>query len=515
MKTKNYNLMAFALIALFAAIRLVYVAYGPFDLSPDEAHYWEWSRRLDLSYYSKGPGVAYVIAFFTSIFGDTTFGVRVGAVFFSAAASTLLYLLTLDIFKDSKTALYSVVLANIVPIFAAGSVLMTTDVLFIFFWAAAVYCAQAALSGRDSRWWYLTGAAVGLGFLGKYTMVLFYPCLLLFFAFSKPERPWLKRREPYLAAVISLALATPVIFWNISHGLVTIFHTMGQVHVGAAAQNEPGGAARALSQLLDFLGSQVLLITPLVFAAGAYGLWQCFTTSRRQGRALPLLVFFTSAPLFIFFTLASLNGKVQGNWAVASYVGAFAAAPWAFAQLYERSGAKKLLKTLAVVALVICAAGSVLAYEPVILEAMGARRILYGPPFNRVTAWKELGAEVSRIRSEMSAVGKVFIMSDTYQISSELAFYTDGNPVTYNAYTGQRRMNQYDLWPGYGGLKGYNAVYVKGGVAEAETEVTGRFASCEREIFTINHNGRVLKEFSIFRCLGFKGTDDSREIDRF
>src|SRR5262249_18463378 len=34
----------------------------PLDLSGDEAHYWEWSRHLDWSYYSKGPLVAYVIA---------------------------------------------------------------------------------------------------------------------------------------------------------------------------------------------------------------------------------------------------------------------------------------------------------------------------------------------------------------------------------------------------------------------------------------------------------------------
>lgn len=33
----------------------------PLDLSGDEAHYWDWSRQLDWSYYSKGPAVAYVI----------------------------------------------------------------------------------------------------------------------------------------------------------------------------------------------------------------------------------------------------------------------------------------------------------------------------------------------------------------------------------------------------------------------------------------------------------------------
>src|SRR2546430_1542444 len=33
----------------------------PVDLSGDEAQYWDWSRNLDLSYYSKGPLIAYLI----------------------------------------------------------------------------------------------------------------------------------------------------------------------------------------------------------------------------------------------------------------------------------------------------------------------------------------------------------------------------------------------------------------------------------------------------------------------
>ena len=71
--------LTICLIAALAVLRVLYIVYGPFDVSPDEAHYWEWSRRLDLSYYSKGPGVAYVIAFFTSILGPTELGVRLGA----------------------------------------------------------------------------------------------------------------------------------------------------------------------------------------------------------------------------------------------------------------------------------------------------------------------------------------------------------------------------------------------------------------------------------------------------
>ena len=49
-------------LAVVTALRIAYLAWGRLDLSPDEAHYWEWSRRLDLSYYSKGPLIAYLIA---------------------------------------------------------------------------------------------------------------------------------------------------------------------------------------------------------------------------------------------------------------------------------------------------------------------------------------------------------------------------------------------------------------------------------------------------------------------
>src|SRR6185295_14760803 len=52
----------------------------PIDLSGDEAHYWDWSRQLDWSYYSKGPLVAYIIRGSCAIFGDVMWAVRFPAL---------------------------------------------------------------------------------------------------------------------------------------------------------------------------------------------------------------------------------------------------------------------------------------------------------------------------------------------------------------------------------------------------------------------------------------------------
>ena len=63
----RYRFSALLLIAGVTVFHLWYIASGRIDLAPAEAHYWEWSRRLDWSYYSKGPMVAYLIAVTTRL----------------------------------------------------------------------------------------------------------------------------------------------------------------------------------------------------------------------------------------------------------------------------------------------------------------------------------------------------------------------------------------------------------------------------------------------------------------
>lgn len=517
---KNKKILLIIFLLAVSLLRVLYVAWGPFDLSPDEAHYWEWSRRLDLSYYSKGPGVAYVIWFFTHIFGPTELGVRFGAIVFSGLASYVVFLLGRDMLGSEKAGFFAAVLINITPIFAAGAVLMTTDVLLLFFWGLALYCVFMALNRQSAKgakppaWWYAAGAAIGVGFLCKYTIVLLLPCIFLYLIFSKADRFWLRRKEPYIAALISLVIVTPVIYWNISHGQVTIKHTMGQAHVGS------GGFS--VTAPLEFIASQFGLITPLVFIALVYGVWLCAKTGFKDngdGRRGALLSFFASAPVFTFFIVMSFRGKVQANWALASYVAAYPASVLGFESLYGRcTNRRGLLRGAAVFGVAFAIIITSIIHFPQMLFPFGGARLMTVPPFNRVTGWTELGEKVSTVKAEMEQAGgaipsaPVFVMSDTYQITSELAFYTKGNPVTFNADAGGRRMNQYDLWPSFADRVGHNAVYVKGGVADVETVVASAFERCGREVFVISYGGNISrKEFSIFRCYGFKGMKGGAE----
>src|SRR5262245_36240646 len=74
------RIILISLLAVGAFFHVRYLHNSPIDLSGDEAQYWDWSRNLDLSYYSKGPLIAYIIRASCAIFGDTMPAVRYPAI---------------------------------------------------------------------------------------------------------------------------------------------------------------------------------------------------------------------------------------------------------------------------------------------------------------------------------------------------------------------------------------------------------------------------------------------------
>jgi len=70
-------------------------------------------------------------------------------------------------------------------------------------------------------------------------------------------------------------------------------------------------------------------------------------------------------------------------------------------------------------------------------------------PTARLRGWSQLGATVGKhLAAERAAGREPFILSDDYQVASEVAFYCPGQPATYcvQAVLGARQ-SQYDIWP--------------------------------------------------------------------
>ncbi len=524
-KEKPYTTILFIFLLMFSLFRIYYIQNGPLDLSPDEAHYWEWSRRLDLSYYSKGPMIAYLIYLSTSISGDTVFGIRIMAVIFSALSSILLYSLGKNLY-DEKVGLSSAILLQIVPLFSAFGVLFTIDSPFIFFWALSLFLFWKAVTRHSSLvtrhfYWGLLGLAIGLGLLTKYTMAFFYPCAFLFLLLSKEYRRLLVTKGPYIAFIISLLVFSPVIIWNANYDWITFKHTAGQAHIAE-------GIRISLKSFFEFLGSQFGVITPLLLILMAVSVWRL--RKKREGAFL----FWFLIPVIAFFLLKSMQEKVQANWALPGYLSGIVA----FSAFYlrnlipphpplEKGGkggfetlekeakedfqrnhfyyGKKDKQILVATAVAISLTVTAVAHYPSILNLPVKQ-----DPTSRLCGWKDLGVEVSKIHKQMSVKRPVFIFSDRYQVSSELAFYAKGHPVTYCINLG-RRMNQYDLWPGFSKMLHYDAIFVSLGDNTIPDKVASAFTRVEKRTFKAYTKKQVkIRDYSIFLCYDFKGLKEEK-----
>src|SRR5436189_3014913 len=107
----RWRALAALLIVGAAVLHVVYLATNcPLDLAPDEAHYWDWSRHLDWSYYSKGPLVAYLIRAGVEVAGpwsmahtgDLMFAIRLPAVVCGTSLLVALYVLAVQAFGSDR-----------------------------------------------------------------------------------------------------------------------------------------------------------------------------------------------------------------------------------------------------------------------------------------------------------------------------------------------------------------------------------------------------------------------------
>jgi len=92
-----------------------------------------------------------------------------------------------------------------------------------------------------------------------------------------------------------------------------------------------------------------------------------------------------------------------------------------------------------------------------------------------------------------------------FAATAALAFHVPGNPRTYCVNAG-RRLSQYDLWPGPGDKRGWDAIYVRQKLKAAiEPDVGRLFASTEQIHYETRHRGRPARRFTIYLCYDFNG----------
>lgn len=527
---ENGRRVAFSLpgLALFFAVfvtmfRLSYVAQEYVDLASEEAQYWSWSRRLDWSYYSKPPLIAYSIRLFCEIFGDTALGVRAGAIAMSAVVMAITWSLSMRLFRDERIAALSLLGVNAIPMYAVGAAVMTTDTPLLLFWASMLWAFERATLGGRPRYWWLVGLFLGLGLLSKYAMLYLVPCLALFLALSPTQRHWLRRPEPYGALVLGSLFFAPVVVWNAQNNWVTFRHVYRLAGGGAPAAPSPELGARlakSAETFFAFFGGQVGFITPLLFGAMCWVVWRVF--ARRDWRLDDRLLFLACpcAPILIFFHAKSLFGNTYANWGAMAYYTAALLVVWWLVDNYDRATDRPGrvfwrrwgVATFGLAGLITVG----VHFGSDVFQTLnrGARALGSNglspklDPMYQLVGWRKLASEVTEARSEMPEPPYTFIFAPDYHTASLMAFYVEGQPFTYNPNIG-RRMNQFDIWGGLLEQAGNDAIYVTGDDDETTRPhrlVRERFADWRTpQIVSLGKRGVEYKEYRVFKLYGYDG----------
>jgi dolichol-phosphate mannosyltransferase len=203
-----------AVVLYLLALRIAYA--GALELLPEEAYYWSYAQHLDLSYLDHPPLVAWLISAGTTLFGHSEWSVRIPAIVCSViAAGFSAALASRWLGRTAGTAALALFAAA--PFGFFSGVLMTPDAPLVAAWSGALFFLWLALVESRPRAWWGAGVCFGLGLLAKYTIALLGAGALVFALLDRRARRELLRPEPYLAAVLALALFAPVLLWNHQH----------------------------------------------------------------------------------------------------------------------------------------------------------------------------------------------------------------------------------------------------------------------------------------------------------
>jgi hypothetical protein len=450
------------------------------DFSGDEAEYWAWSRRLDWSYYAKGPLIAWLIRLATELLGGMSLRLTGSLMLAARLPAVLLGGLTAwGIFRlgclttgSRRSGMIAALLLPAIPIFAIGGVLMTIDTPLVCCWTWAAVWTFQALETDDRRAWIAAGVIGALGVLAKYSVLAIPASVGLFLLLSPAHRRQLARPGFWGMSFICIGLGlAPIVAWNTRHGWVGV----GQLadRVGLSSRATWG----SIWPVLGFLGGEVAVLGGIWWIAGITALvaavrataptWRRSTSSRMSAVDSPL----PNDPAGLLYLLclwgviwtaclsASLLGETEPNWMVPGYVTVVVLIGWRLDTVLAGGGVKAWAYGAA---WCLSLAGVVASHHtewfyPVLARWVPSPTKRWSAPLRRIDLTARMrGHQIlaqavhHRLAALQAEGSSPFVLTPTYALTSTLSFYLPGHPETFclswNYGMTAHPVNQHDLW---------------------------------------------------------------------
>jgi len=291
------------LAGIIVAATMCRLVIGAF-LAPgtDEAYAIGVARQFSLSYFDHPPLHFWLVGAWAKLWGsEDLLLLRLPFVALSAVSTWLLFDLTRRLFGD-QAGIWAAAIFNLAPVFGLvhGTLILPDGPLLCAGLGMAHVVARILFEpeqGAQRRRWLAAGLLAGLAALSKYHGLLMIGGMLLFLSTSSAHRHWLRRPEPWLAALVAAAMFTPVVIWNAEHDWVSFGFQSGRSNWGAMPR---------LDYVARSVQDQAIYLLPWLALPLLVVLVRALVTGPRNDRSW-LLACLALPPLVLFTWAASLR----------------------------------------------------------------------------------------------------------------------------------------------------------------------------------------------------------------
>lgn len=356
-----YSKRLLLLIITCTLIRILLA--GLVEFGNDEVYYYTYALHLQSNYFDHPPGVAILIKLFTcNLYFDSIIFIRLGSIACCATATWLCFAIG-KLMRNERTGWIAAILYNtsLYASIIAGTFILPDSPQAVCWLAALFVLLRLVLALKNGYrfiylHWMLFGILAGLCIMCKVHGVFLWVGVGLYILLF--NRGVLLHPGVYLAFVITIFIASPILIWNMHNNFITWRFHSERVVVNNAIVNLPG--------FIQAIIGQLLYNNPVNVVITIAGIIQCCR------RKLPVkddgkLLLCVGIPVIAVVSLIALWRDVLPHWSGPGFVTlSFFGAAWLDVLSEQRSVhlANRLLASAAVVitAAVACSVIAVNCY---------------------------------------------------------------------------------------------------------------------------------------------------------
>ncbi|HXY95227.1 MAG TPA: glycosyltransferase family 39 protein [Acidimicrobiia bacterium] len=317
--------LAIRSVAAIAAAKVAFqlVTASMYGLHRDEFYYLAGGDHLAWGYVDHPPAVPALYRLAEVLFGQSQFGLHVLPAFVGGVLVLLGAVLAREFGGRARAQLLTAIVAALGPLYLTTTHFLSTVTLDLVVWALASLLVVRMIRTREPRWWLLVGVVVGLGLLGKDTVVFWVVGTIGGLACTR-QRTYLASRWLVAGIAVAAAIAAPNIAWEATHHWATL-DFLRNMRAGNAA-----------SDMREFLPLQLAMVT---LAGTAVWVAALRATARRSAWSQYRWLGVGWAILLVALFASGGKGYYLGSW----YLPLVALGATAIEQCWSRHAQRILL----------------------------------------------------------------------------------------------------------------------------------------------------------------------------